>query len=190
MKKSKFFTIAVIASIFFTACGGSTEDGSNSETNNPAGSSIYETDSYSITIPSAWETIGQNDFTSNVPGETVVGFRNNIKNEIFTANINISQKETGENLTAEDFGKSTIAALKTKLISFSEINNEEKKLSSGEPAYFIEFEGKQTATSPIVHFQQYFIGNNVYILTAAYLANEDETVVTAIDDSLNSFTLK
>lgn len=50
-------------------------------------SKIYENTVFTITIPKDWDVIEKDDFTSEVPEETQVVFRNNVKNETFTSNV-------------------------------------------------------------------------------------------------------
>lgn len=191
MFNRKFLALALTVPLFLTACGGNDEEGDSSGETGTPGKILHEGSDYSIEIPAEWETVENGNFTSNVPAGTVAGFRNNIKNEIFTANINIVKKEVEEGLSTEDFGKSSLAQAKKRILEFNELESEERELNS-QPGYFIEFEGKQDAQSAIVHFQQYFIqdNSNIYTLTSAYLPNEGESVVIAMEEMLNSFTLK
>ena len=77
----------IIISLFFTGCFGDDNGDSDIITTTK---SFYETETFSIQFPPDWEILESGDFTSNIPSSTVVGFRNNIKSEVFTANLNIS----------------------------------------------------------------------------------------------------
>lgn len=181
-------SIGIVFSLFLTACGGGDSDSSSAVATLKPGKVLYETGTFSIQIPKEWETIDKSVFTSNVPSETVVGFRNNIKSNIFTANVNVTQKEVAPELTAKDFAKSTLEILRNNLIGYQLLNEGE----AGTTAYKAEFEGKKSATETIVHFKQTYIVNNgiAYTITAAYLPNEDENVVNTTGEMLDSFSLK
>ncbi len=183
----------VLTSLFLTACGG----GNSSSTIGSImpGKVLYETSTFSIQIPKEWETIDKNSFTSNVPSETIVGFRNNIKSNIFTANVNVSQKQVATELAAKDFAKSTLEILRNNLIGYQLLNESESKTNYAEEilnSYKTEFEGKKSSSEAIIHFKQIYAVNNgtSYIITAAYLPNEDESVVNTVGEMLNSFMLK
>ncbi|MEK7547466.1 MAG: hypothetical protein AAB540_01080 [Patescibacteria group bacterium] len=195
--KIKYFLIsAVLALTLFSGC--SSEDEGTNSTNGTAenpNKALYEETDFSLSIPTSWEVINKNSFTSNVPANTIVGFRNNIKNEKFTANLNITQTNLTEEISSEDFAKSSMAKTKNSLVDFVEINKDTAKVNSpdGEiEAYLVEMEGKKSVNEPIVHFKQLHIvnGDKAYTITAAYLKEEDESVINMLDEMVNSFTLK
>lgn len=192
----KILSLIFVASFVLTSCGGSDSDTTeDKKVADEADQVIYETANFSIQIPKDWETIEKNNFTSNVPDQTMVGFRNNIKSDIFTANLNIAQKSVEETLVVKDLAKSTLAIIKTSLIGFEQINEAEDKMDFGEDGlatYRLEFEGKKSASEPMIHFKQLYVVNGGvgYTVTAAYQQGEDESVVNALDEMLNSFALK
>lgn len=188
MSKSAISTLLILP-FLFVGCG-SDEDTAGSNAGAP-GKTIFETNSYSIEIPQDWETIEKSGFTSNVPAEIEVAFRNNIKSEVFTANANIGSSSVEDEISSEDYAKSSLARAKNSLISFTEIKSE--SLTVGElEGYLTEFEGKQTASEPVIHFKQVHIvdGGTGYSLTIAYLPTEEESVVKNLDEMLDSFALK
>ena len=196
MKFRKLAAIGIISSILFTGCGGSS---SSTSTSAPLkeGNLIYENSSYSIQIPKAWEVIDKTSFTSTVPPETMIGFRNNIKSDIFTANINVAQKQLRQTDSAsvKDFAKSSMEISRNNLIGYQLLNEKEGKMNYGKEGlstYYTEFEGKKSASEQIIHFKQVYIvsGATAYTITASYLPNEDESVVTALGEMLDSFSLK
>jgi hypothetical protein len=196
MKIKYFLILAVLALTLFSGC--SSEDGEKNPTNgatiNP-NKTLYEETDFSLSIPASWEVINKDSFTSNVPANTIVGFRNNIKNETFTANLNITQTNLTEEISSEDFAKSSMAKTKNSLVNFVEINKDTAKVNSpdGEiEAYLIEMEGKKSANEPVIHFKQLHIvnGGKAYTITAAYLKEEDESVTNILDEMVGSFTLK
>ena len=187
MKLKKLATIGIISSILFVGCGGSSTTTTSTAIPVKEGNVVYDGGTFSLQVPKSWETIDKTSFNSNVPEETIIGFRNNIKSDLFTANINIAQKELASaDTTVKDFAKSSLEVLKNNLIGYQLLNEKDNKTS-----YFTEFEGKKSASEQIIHFRQlYMIQNSTaYTITGSYLTNEDGSVVTAIGDMLDSFIL-
>lgn len=186
----KKIIIGILTPLLLTGCLG----GDDTNVEEISGSSLFEHSNFSILVPSDWETITSSDFTSNIPRETIVVFKNNIKSEIFTANVNVSATAIPEDIQVEDFELSSKAKAKTTLISFEELSSNPINISSGEN--FIEgkrlaFTGKKEASDPIIYFDQIFVikGRTGYVVTSSSRLNEDETVVKFLDSMLNSFSL-
>lgn len=197
MKFRKLAAIGIISSILFTGCGGSSSSSSNNSAPLKEGNTIYENNSFNLQLPKTWEVIDKTSFTSTVPTETLIGFRNNIKSDIFTANVNVAQKQLqqSDSASVKDFAKSSLEILRNNLIGFQLLNEKESKMNYGKEGlltYYIEFEGKKSASEQIIHFKQVYAinGNIAYTITAAYLPNEDESVVTTVGEMLDSFSLK
>lgn len=194
--KSKIFLGAIIAALTLSACGSDESDETPTVENpSQASKSNYETNEFRISYPAAWEVIDSTNYTSNVPPEILVAFRNNIKNEVFTANLNVSKNELNENITSLDFAKSSMAKAKSTLISFEEIDTENYSVEfNGEPieTLITEFQGKKIASDPAVRFKRLSLvkGNQAFTVSGAYLPGEDEGVINAIDEMLRSFSLK
>jgi len=175
-----------------TGCFGDTETVEDEEIE--PGKISYETSNFKINMPEDWEIIERQDFTSNVPIETVVGFRSNIKSEIFTSNVNISESQLPVEINSKDFAKSSISSAKNKLTSYKQINFQDYELEYKDesiPTYIIEFSGKQSPIEPIVQFKQIFISHNGigYTITGSFLSDESESIVKQIDEMLDSFSL-
>lgn len=194
--KAKIFLGAIITALTLAACGSDESDESATVENpSQASKSNYETNEFKISYPTQWEVIDSTSYTSNVPPEILVAFRNNIKNEVFTANLNISKNELNENINSLDFAKSSMAKAKSTLVSFEEINTENYSIEYGGEAIetlITEFQGKKTASEPVVRFKRLSLvwGNQAFTVSGAYLPGEDEAVIQAIDDMLRSFALK
>lgn len=187
MKPQHFaVSIGILSTLFLSACGGDDNSSQNTATVKP-GKVVYDSEAFSIQIPKEWQIIEKNSFTSNVPAETIVGFRNNIKSNIFTANVNIAKKILEGPVSVKDFAKSTLEISKNNLIGYQLLNEKDDKTK-----YFTEFEGKKSASEPIIHFRQFYTVNNGigYTATAAYLPNEDESIVNMIREMSDSFILK
>ena len=184
--------LILFTSILLTACSGLSEN-----TNNVLNitESQYEEYDFIINIDSDWEIIEEDKFTSSIPSNTAVVFRNNMQNEIFTANIIISRTAIEDFSTAKDFALNSLEEAKNKISSFTEIYSEDYKILLGEgaiEAYKISFQGKENPSSVKVRFEQIFtIYNGVgYTITGAYIPKEEENVVNNIQGMLESFSLK
>ncbi|MCX6735046.1 MAG: PsbP-related protein [Candidatus Peregrinibacteria bacterium] len=188
--------ISLTFTFLFTGCSGS----SSTSTTTPTikeGNTVYENNTFSLQLPKSWEVIDKTSFTSTVPTETVIGFRNNIKSDIFTANVNVAQKQLqqSDSPSVKDFAKSSLEILRNNLISYQIFNEKEGKMTYGKDGlvtYYTELEGKKSASEQIIHFKQVYVINQgiAYTVTAAYLPNEDESVVTTVGEMLDSFYLK
>lgn len=191
MKKS--LIIFGIIPLILTGCLGIGEETTTGE---PAVGEIeYSHTNFSIFVPQDWETIDEADFTSAIPAEVIVDFRNNIKSEIFTANLSVSAINVEEGISASDLAISSKTKAEDSLVSFKGISSEKIDVPYGEGfvnGERITFSGKKNASDPIIYFEQiYVIHNGVgYVVTAASLAEENETVVNYLDRMLNSFALK
>lgn len=195
-KKRIFGLIIAISTLTLTGCGGGdTTDSANGGATG-SGQVGYEGADFNINVPTDWEVLDENDFTSQVPGETRVAFRSNFKNESFTANLNVGQKNVGEDVSSEDFAKSNLAVAKKNLLGFEQISMETFPVVKGDDeeleGVLIQFQGKRVATDPIVQFKQISIVDNGigYTVTSAFLTNEDESIVKQLDQMLDSFSLR
>lgn len=192
MKKIAVSFLIGLSIFGLTACGGSSDSTPPPATDNiPANFLKYETTDFSILYPKDWEVLGKESFPSNVPPSTIVVFRNNIKSDVFTANLNIAQAPLSATTTSEDFAISTINTAKYNLVEFNEISKEEVAVG-GQKTYLETFQGRKSITESVINFKQLYIARNGYgiTVTAAYLPNEDTNTVTKLSDMIKSFTLK
>lgn len=156
---------------------------------------LYETSEFSITIPKTWEVIEKKDFTSDVPAETVVVFRNNVKNENFTANVVVVKNNLLEPIVTLEYAKMVKNRQKAGLIDYKESRQDESKITIGtteEPTYFNLFEAKKSAQDKLVRYLQTYAvkGNSAYIITGAVLPTENDATVKTIEDTVKTFKLK
>ena len=75
----KFLKISIIAltALSLAGCGGS---GTQQKPTSDERSRVIENTEYTMRIPREWDTIESKDFTSDVPQETAIVVRNNVKN--------------------------------------------------------------------------------------------------------------
>ncbi|MFA5820701.1 MAG: PsbP-related protein [Candidatus Gracilibacteria bacterium] len=196
MKKFLSGFLIVLTSLTFSACGsGDDTPSTNSDISVDADQKLYENSELAIAYPQDWEVLERDDFTSNVPFQTIVAMRSNIKNEKFTTNIAVNKKDFEEDTKSIDFAKGTIEQAKNTLQNFKEIESKTVKVKFGKnelDGYLATFQGKNDAASPIVTLKQLYVvnGKTGYMITAAYLSDTDAATLKMIDSSLNSFMLK
>lgn len=196
--KNKLLLALLITPIFLISCGGGskTADVTPGEATQNIGKLSYQGKNFSILFPKDWEAIEKDSFTSNVPAETVVGFRNNIKNDTFTANVNVAETQlTDKTILSKDFAKSTLANAKKHLVNFNQISLSDYRFPSGDKGidtFIADFEGRKTASESTIHFKELYVVNGSigYTVTGAYLPTEDNNVVLVVDEMLKSLALK
>ena len=180
--------------ITLSGCGGSS-DQDTTQNIDTSGKLSYESNDFKILYPQDWEVISPSNFTSNVPSEIMIAFRNNIKNEVFTANVNVSKTTLGEDISSQDFAISSSSKIQNTIVSYQLIGKTDYQFIGPRQTvetYIIDFEGKKAASEAIIHFKNLYIVDNKigYIVTGAYLPSEDESVVKSISDMLESFSIK
>lgn len=187
----KQLSIILALPLILTGCLGGSDNSTNTITNK----TTYQAETFTIDVPLDWETIEKAALGTYAPPGLVVAFRNNIKSEIFTANM-IIEIDTGmEGLTAEEVGLNEKNIQKNKLIAFTDISTETKAINAGEntvEGYFTNYQGKQDAAGATVTYKQLTVAYNGSIITvsAGYGPNEDESVVKMINEMIDSFALK
>lgn len=198
-KKCAAVLILTSSLLLISGCGGSTP--TTPDTSNPS-YTTYEKNDFTIQAPKDWEVLTSKDFPSNVPAGTLAVFRNNIKNEVFTANLSISQSDIETGSTSRDFSLKSLNAAKNSLVTFSEISQEELSINKvvqpdstdeiADTTMLATFQGRKTITEPLITFKQFCIAKSGYgiIVTASYLPTDDQSVVIALDTMLKSFRLK
>ncbi|MBL4693881.1 hypothetical protein JKY72_00740 [Candidatus Gracilibacteria bacterium] len=183
--QKRLLTSLLLIPLFLTGCFSGEE--SASTTIAPPGMKIYESSEFSIQFPQDWQIVEGNDFTSTTPSSAQVGFVNNIINEKFTANLNVTIRKASKDLTSSDLAKSNNAKTKANLVELSIQSTIES-----DNGITTNFQGKKAPSSPIIIFSRLdrVSNGNAYSTTAAHLPEEDESVVNALNEMLDSFSLK
>jgi hypothetical protein len=155
----------------------------------------YSVTEFSIDIPSAWQVIAKDQFTSEIPAETVVVFRNNIKNETFTANVNVVKRTLLEDQSTLDFAKRVINRESGGLASYREFKKETRKMPVGdqtEDTLISYFEARKSTQDPLIQYiQTYGVrGKTAFIVTGAFSPNEEQSTVQRVENIVKSFRLK
>lgn len=196
MKKKILILMYVMTMLFaFTGCFGSsdeaTEDTDKEQTQETSKNNFKGID-FSIYVPEEWETIEKKDFTSDIPQGTEIVFRNNVKNENFTANVNITKNALQNPISPEDYAKQAISNIKASMYNFSEVKRETLKIKVAEKeteTLYLAFEGKRNENENTVQFLQIYAtkGHVGYIVTGAFSKGEEELVVKKVDAMVRSF---
>lgn len=153
---------------------------------------IVQSDAFALQVPEDWETI--QEFTSEYPTNTVVAFRNNVRDHDFIANVNIVKNEVAEGTTSKDYALKTIETLSSQLINFELTSKEEFKLwiSDTEVATVLAtFEGTNDSTKPVRQFIQLYAvsGTTAYIITGSYDADDTELAIDQVKQTVKTFRL-
>lgn len=197
MKKINFLGLSIGFMGLLAITGCSFGPSTTTNTSNPEAATLqtFQADDYEITIPKVWEITRKNEFTSDIPTNVSVVLQANRKNEIFVTNVNITKNILGDTLTSLDYGKVVLENQKTVLQNFAEKSREEVDTTiSGkkEKILLAKFNGKRTATDPLLTFiQSYYVKDRTgYIITAAFVYNEDPSVQKEAEQIVRSFSIK
>lgn len=194
MNKLRLFPLIILSLFSLSGCFNFFEE-ETSQTDTSLITSTYQTTDFTITIPNDWEVIDQNDFTADVPPETLVVFRNNVKNETFTANVNIVQRGLQENVSAAEYANLVNNRQKSGLIDYNETRKENITLPFGDQqvdSYFIAFEARKSTSDSLTRYvQTYAVRNSsAFIITGAFSPQENDVTSQTIENIVRSFQLK
>jgi len=192
MTKLFKYILLVAMVLAFSGCFsfGGDEDAQTTE----EGFTTYKTANFSVDVPSAWDVLNQDEFTSDVPDVTVVVFRNNVKNETFTANVNIVAKQIQEAVSSDEYAKLVVNRQSSGLVDYSEISKDSAKVMIGgseADTLLTKFEARKDVDDNLVRYiQTYGVkGNTAFIVTGAISPQESESVVQLVEKVVKSFAL-
>lgn len=180
--------------LLFSGCFGGSDGGQSTDpTKKIAFYTPVEAEDFFMQIPEEWEVIEQ--FTSNYPPNTVVAFRNNVKDNEFLANINVVRNEVAEGTLTADYALQMFESLRQQMKNFEELDKNSITLTSPTgsiPSYIVEFQGtNDTATLDRRFIQTYGIkGTKAYIVTGTYDPDDTELAIDQVKKSVRSFGLR
>lgn len=184
MKRASFAIIGI--SLLLTGCFGSSTDTKATE-KTLEGFHSYSTEEIKLQIPNDWEVL--------TPKNTLVAFRSNIRNPMYTANVAIIRNELPAEASTLDYAKILYEKVKSELTEFHEILAEQIKThvkGSETDTLFTVFEGRESPDADLKRFMQVSAvsGKKAYIATGSMLASEDEGVSKMLETMVRSFEVK
>ena len=187
--------LAVIVMLSAVALSGCFNLSSKTTTTVDDKNKLYETADYTVTLPKEWDVIGKDKFTSDIPQNTDVVFRNNVKNETFTANINILKNKLLQTITTSDYAKMVLNREASGLTDYSEKRRDSYNVSIGganNASLLAEFEGRKSTGDQLVHYVQVYAvkNNDAYIVTAAVDPKDTSGVLNTVQNIVKSFKVK
>lgn len=192
-KKLLGVSIIIMATVFaLSGCGSS---GTQQKPTTDERSRVIDNAEFTMRIPREWDVIEAKDFTADVPPETTMVVRNNVKNEDFTANVNIIRRSLQTTKETLEYAKEVINRQKSGLLNYKETKRDVSKMKIGDKtvdSYVVTFEGKKDAESDLVRFVQTYAvkGNMGYIVTGSYSLKESGDNMNTVEEIVKSFSLK
>jgi len=199
MPKKIFLSLLIITTIFMGGCFAADQSASTGSTtdngqNTGNATKTYSNNQFSFSFPAAWDIIEPKDFTSEIPRETLVVVRNNIKNDTFTANINVVMNDLQTSKSSLDYAKEILNRQRTGLLDYKETKREIANVEVGgqnQETYYTEFEARLNQTDPVTKFvQTYAVKDKAgYIIMGAYSLQENTTVTDQVANAVKSFKI-
>lgn len=197
LKKNAIIVTITASIIALTACANPFASGGNTGKTATVDDlhKLFDTAEFSVVIPKDWEIIQEPDFTNEVPVETHVVFRNNVKNETFTANVVIVKNFLQTSVPSLEYAKMVINRQKLGLFGYKENSKDSYKIKIGgkeEETYFTRFEAKKSSDEKLIKYSQTYAvkGNNAYIVLGSVSPQENQNTVKTIEDIVKSFAIK
>lgn len=195
MNKKILGLTLITTGILLTGCFGTDDTGTVPAPDDTSSQTkTYTNSEFSIKFPASWDVIDPRDFTSEIPPETVIALRNNIKNDTYTANINIVKNNLQTTKSSLDYAKEVLNRQKTGLLDYKETKREIVKIIvSGQPqeTYYTEFEARLNQTDPVIKFAQtYAVKDRAgYIAMGAYSLQENSVVIEQVNTSVKTLNI-
>lgn len=194
MNKKLLGSLLIGTSLILSGCFG-TDGGSAplpGPDDNSTQSKSYQNSQFAFSFPGAWDVIEPQDFTSDIPRETQVVARNNIKNDTFTSNVNVVRNDLQVTKSSMDYAKEILNRQRTGLLDYKETKRELLNISvagQSQETYYTEFEARLNATDPVLKFAQtYAVKDKAgYIIMGTWSLQENSAVIDQIVSTVKSF---
>lgn len=180
-------------SLLFTGCLGG---GKNAEENQKIeGFTFFSGEKFNLQAPDAWETLNPLQWKSDIPKNTLVAFRNNVRHARFTANLVVLENELNEEVSTFDYGKAQYEKIRSELLSYREIRAEKHTIRvNGKDAetVFIYVEGKTSPDAEVRQFMQISAvnGKKAFVAMGSFLPEEAELVAKKMETAVRSLEIK
>lgn len=189
MKRS-LFSVIVGLMLVLTACGSS-----DTSTADETGVHSYATDEIRIDVPNSWEIIPPLQFSSDVPPNTQIAFRNNIKHPRYTATVSIIKNHLDKQVSTVDYAKALLQRLKQDITGAKELGAEQvaiKIAGVDTESLMTTVEGSQQPDSePKVYVHKVGVKNDfAFVVIGTYLPEETAEAKDQIDKMVRSFEVR
>lgn len=192
MLRRSGITVMMTLLVLLTGCLGG-----NSGTTDPDadGFHSYATDDIRIDVPNSWEIISPVQFTSEVPPNTLIAFRNNIKHPRYTATVSIIKNTLEKEVSTLDYAKALLQRLKQDLTGVKELGAEQVAIKIGgvdTESLMTTLQGSERPESE----QKIYIHKggvkaaSAYLVIGTYLPEETAAVKEDIDRMVRSFEVR
>lgn len=192
MSKKILAASIIIPALLFSGCfsvgdGTTVEQGQTSDL-----LKTYNNNQFSFTFPGDWDVIEAKDFTTDIPRESQVVVRNNLKNDNFTANLNVVKNDLQTNTSSLDYAQSILNRQKSGLLDYRETKREIIKITAGgqdTETYYTEFQARLNQTDPVTNFIQTYAvkDKSGFIIMGSYAPQENTLVIQKLANSVKSF---
>lgn len=191
----KILISILVGSFILTGCFGSDGSSPASQDESAAGFHSYASNEFRLDVADDWETLTPTVFKSDTPANTVIAFKNNIRNPRFTANVAVVKNTLSQSVPTTDYAKALYQKTSDELTSFKEILTEETKiLVSGKETktIFRIVEGRESPEKDTKRFFQItgVKGKNAFIAIGSMLATDDEATAKKLETMVRSFEVK
>ncbi|PKL36928.1 hypothetical protein CVV38_03510 [Candidatus Peregrinibacteria bacterium HGW-Peregrinibacteria-1] len=155
----------------------------------------YVSSIFSIDKPLEWDVLEGGDFTSNVPLQALVSFKDNVGHELFVANVSVLAEAVGEGFIQADYTNSQRAKNKESLLGYQELSVSALEIDQGKStveADLVRFQGKREVKDPLVEFEQLTVvsGGVAYMVLGAYIPADNVSKVATVREMVRSFVLR
>lgn len=184
--------LIIVSQVLLTGCFSSN---SNTGPKKIEGFHLYESAELSIQVPNDWELFTPVNFKSDMPKNTVIAFRNNLRNVKFTANVVIVKNSLTDKISSADYAKALHEKVQNSLSSYKELAAEKRNLLIGgqdTESLFTDATGRSAEDADIRRYMQIAAvkDKNAYVVTGAMSPTEDQSIVDKITTAIGSFEVK
>lgn len=168
--------------LFFTACGGETVDFKAKTFIDP---------NFTIDYPEDWLVKTRQDFSNQIPRETVVIFNAPQPRNGYQGTLSVINDLVPQGVTSLEYAQSNINNAIQNVLEFN-IIEERKVLLGKEETKLLIFKGKSSLDSKQLRYIQTYLtfGDLGYTITASDLLDTDEAILKNLEAMVLSFRLK
>ncbi len=153
----------------------------------------FVSEDFSIEIPRDWEVV--TDFPDEIKENTIVGIRNNVKDNQFVANINITYSPIQTEIAIKEFARQMLDTHRDSFLNFQEISSAPLQINvEGTPRETVLniFEGKFRPELDTLHvIQTYgYKDKRAYLVTGMYALNEEQFAREKVEATVKSFEIR